>query len=98
MEPYVMDASRCISYLTIELRGSFPGEFRPKIGGNVFGCDICQDVCPWNGSRQSSVFSYQQAPSPRLRPTVSPQPSAFSHQQASSQQRQPAAPLRPLDG
>jgi len=57
-EPYVMDASRCIAYFTIELKGSIPSEFRPAIGGNVFGCDICQDVCPWN-SCQSSVVSRQ---------------------------------------
>jgi epoxyqueuosine reductase len=46
--PYVVDGSRCISYLTIELKDNLPAEFKDKMQDWIFGCDICQDVCPWN--------------------------------------------------
>ena len=55
--PHQMDASHCIAYLTIEKKGSIAEEFRERIGRQVFGCDICQDVCPWNRKVQTRSVS-----------------------------------------
>lgn len=68
--PHELDATRCISYLTIEKRGAIPEELRPGMGNHVFGCDICQDVCPWNRKAPASPAAEFQPHPERFNPAL----------------------------
>jgi epoxyqueuosine reductase len=70
LTPYQIDANKCISYLTIELKDQIPDEFQGKMDGWAFGCDVCQDVCPWNR------FS-----KPHREPLFEPQPQLLQYRQ-----------------
>src|SRR5262245_33457759 len=64
-EPYRLESNRCISYWTIEHRGPLPPEARRMVGGWVFGCDVCQEVCPWNAAPEGSVHPEMELPPER---------------------------------
>ncbi|MGH9536166.1 MAG: tRNA epoxyqueuosine(34) reductase QueG, partial [Terriglobales bacterium] len=66
LTPYQMDAQRCIAYLNLELRGPIPLELRAAMGDNIIGCDICQDVCPWNEKAARGPV----APAPEFAPRL----------------------------
>ena len=73
--PYILDARKCISYLTIELKGAIPRELRPQMGAHIFGCDICQDVCPYNTkvktTKEPVFHPHQELHAPELIPLLS---------------------------
>jgi epoxyqueuosine reductase len=70
IDPYKLDASKCISYLTIEKRGAIPEDLREGMGRHVFGCDICQDVCPWNSKAPLTNHSEFQPRSGMVNPEL----------------------------
>lgn len=82
--PYDLDARRCVSYLTIENLGPIPRELRPGIGNRVFGCDVCQDVCPYNASPLPLPWAAEFTPHPRR---IEPDLLALLHQTSGDNRR-----------
>lgn len=81
--PYTLDSRRCISYLSIELKGAIPRELRPQMGAWVYGCDVCQEVCPWNRkhaqpARDPGFGTRQDAATPDLVDLLGMDQAAFS--------------------
>ncbi len=68
--PYILDSNLCISYLTIEFRGKIPSGLREKMDNNIYGCDICQDVCPWNRKAKVSESESFQPRNPLYNPDL----------------------------
>ena len=82
LAPNVLDARLCISYLTIELKGSIPRELRPQMGNLIFGCDICQEVCPWNSkarpTKERGFYPRKGNQAPRLLSLINMTQAEFS--------------------
>ncbi len=88
VSPYMLDARLCISYLTIELRGPIPANLRPLIGNRIYGCDACQEVCPWNrfavNTPEKAFRPRQENLAPELLPLARITPAEFGSRFANS--------------